>query len=127
MREQPNDSWSRFAAPMSAPRAAASHSCSVGSRLPAQRAKASASCHDTCTTGSPGSTGSRRPIAVRTHQPSPSGSQYIGGGGPGSVGETADSPFADGGPVVAEGGGANAGGGGPRLRGETGGPAPAAP
>src|SRR4051794_41851306 len=117
MREQPNDSWSRFAAPMSAPRAAASHSCSVGSRLPAQRAKASASCHDTCTTGSPGSTGSRRPIAGRTHQPSPSGSQYIGGGGAGGVGEPAGPPVGGGGPSGREGGGAAARGGGPVLGG----------
>ena len=38
----------------------------VGSRLPAQRAKASASSQETWTTGASGSTGSRRPIAVRS-------------------------------------------------------------
>jgi hypothetical protein len=33
-------------------------------------------------TGWAGSTGSARPIAVRTHPPSPSRSQYIGGSAP---------------------------------------------
>ena len=60
---------------------AASHSCSVGRRLPAQLAKASACSQETWTTGSPASSGSRRPIAVLTHPP-PSRSQYSGGSAP---------------------------------------------
>ncbi len=62
-------------------RAAFSHSASVGSRRPAQRAYASASYQHTCSTGSSGRTGPVTPNTVRTHC-APSRLQYSGADSP---------------------------------------------
>ena len=62
-------------------RAAFSHSASVGSLRPAQRAYASASYQHTCSTGSSGRTGSVWPNTRRTHCP-PFRLQYSGADSP---------------------------------------------
>ena len=58
--------------------AARSHSASVGRRLPAHRANASASYQHTCCTGSSSGRSSRRPKRVRDHDPEPSRVQNCG-------------------------------------------------